>query len=51
MKNQSAGELLIEALKKLSNIIIKIVTLIVAWCFELAGNVLLKISSFIKSKT
>jgi hypothetical protein len=51
MSNQSAGTLLQQAIKTLCTTAVKILFLVFAWCCELAGKVLFKISEVVKSNT
>lgn len=51
MTTQSGGNMLMQALKKLVGIVIKVVVLIIALTCELTGKLLLKIGEVIKTKT
>lgn len=51
MNNQSAGTMLQQAIKALCTTAVKIIFLVFAWCCELAGKVLFKISEMVKNYT
>ena len=47
--NSSAGNMVGTAFKTLLGSILKFLVLVIAWCIELVGKVLLKISEVIKN--
>lgn len=48
MSNESAGNMLQRAVKTLLGAVLKIVTLVIAWVFEIAGKIFFWISEQIK---
>lgn len=51
MNNQPAGNMLMQALKKLLGAILKVIALVFAWLCELLGKILFKISEIVKNKS
>ena len=47
--NPSAGNMLANAFKRMIGSIIKVLALFLAWCIELLGKILFKISEIIKN--
>jgi hypothetical protein len=51
MSELSAGNMLLEGFKKVIATILKMIVLVLAWCFELVGKLFLKVSEVIKNNS